>query len=435
VEILLSVAYTSVFIFLIGKLKFYRIEGLSANAIRCGLLIKIAAGISLGLVYTYYYTDRLTADTFKYFDDSAVIFNLLYERPADFFAIVTGIGAGAQHLQVVYDTMTNWYDTFSPFNDNRTMIRLNVMLRFISMGHYYVHVVFIAFLSLTGIVALVKVLKSEFPSLSKEFFWIFILLPSVLFWGSGLLKDSLVFFTWGMTFWYFHLLITEQDYRLVHWIKFLIFFMLLMVSKFQVFLLVPPLLLALWLTKTQGFRPWLSFSVIPLLYFGILLLPAHTITGVDLPGLLAAKQSAFFNLAKEAGAGSIISLPELEPNAVSLMENSPVAFITILCRPFITDYSPLLTFIAGLENTAILLFCLVCMFRISRETALHKALPWFCAVYTLTYFTLIGLTTPVLGAIVRYKAQVLPYLVIMFVMLSVRDNRSIINRMIKYLPD
>jgi len=183
VELLLTLAYTAIFVFLIGKLKFFDLDGISLNTIKIAYLLKIAAGISVGLIYTYYYTDRLTADTFKFFDDSKILFDAVYSQPFDFLRMVSGIGAGAAELQPYYDKMTNWYDTFSPYNDNRTLIRLNAFLRIFSLGNYYVHVVFVCFLSLTGIIAVVKVFSREFPLKSLEIFAVFLLLPSLLFLG------------------------------------------------------------------------------------------------------------------------------------------------------------------------------------------------------------------------------------------------------------
>ncbi|MBL0343172.1 MAG: hypothetical protein IPP71_21265 [Bacteroidetes bacterium] len=144
-ELILSFAYVALFVFLIGKLKFYHIDGITTRTLQAGYIIKLIAGVGVGLLYTYYYTDRLTADTFKFFDDSKILFDTIYSKPFDFLRMLTGLNAGATELQPYYDKMTNWYDTFSPYNDNRTMIRLNAFLRFFSLGHYYVHVVFVCF--------------------------------------------------------------------------------------------------------------------------------------------------------------------------------------------------------------------------------------------------------------------------------------------------
>ena len=45
---------------------------------RAGYLIKLAAGVAVGLIYTFYYTDRLTADTFRLFDDSKIVFDAFF---------------------------------------------------------------------------------------------------------------------------------------------------------------------------------------------------------------------------------------------------------------------------------------------------------------------------------------------------------------------
>src|SRR5688500_16462932 len=104
---------------------FFSVPGIRLQTFQAAFVIKLIAGISLGLIYTFYYTNRLTADTFKFFDDSGILFDSIYENPYDFFRMLTGINSEDPELQGYYDRMTNWYDTFSPFNDNRAMIRLN----------------------------------------------------------------------------------------------------------------------------------------------------------------------------------------------------------------------------------------------------------------------------------------------------------------------
>jgi len=50
-------------------MEFFSIEGLSRKEISAIFILKIIAGVVLYLIYTYYYTDRKSADIFKYFDD------------------------------------------------------------------------------------------------------------------------------------------------------------------------------------------------------------------------------------------------------------------------------------------------------------------------------------------------------------------------------
>jgi hypothetical protein len=418
-QLLLTLAFTFLFIFLIGKLKFFRLPGISMNWIYSGFLLKLLAGISVGLIYTYYYTDRLTADTFKFFDDSKILYDALKEHPSDYLKMLTGIGAGDPSLQHYYDTMKNWYDIFSPFNDNRTLIRLNALIRLFSFGFYYVHVAVVCFLSFIGIIAIVKVFLREYPGLIKEIYLVFLLLPSVLFWGSGLLKDSLVFFTLGITLLIFDQFVHSSGRRKFHRMLFLcLAFFFLMMTKFQVFLIILPLLLSWYIVKQYRLNALAVFTGVSLTFFTGIYMLQYILPDVDIPGLLVRKQQAFFSLAESADAGSLISIPELKPSFLNFAINAPVGFFTCLVRPFITDSGALLNTISAIENTLILVLAIVCVSKFRKGNVSGKTIPVFCLFYAVYSYSLIGMVTPVLGAIVRYKAQALPFMVVLLIIIS-----------------
>lgn len=430
-QILLTIAFSLFFLFLIGKLKFFRIRGISVKILQFGFVIKLLAGIAVGLVYTYYYTDRLTADTFKFFDDSKILFDAVYAQPLDYVRMLSGIGSNSAHLQHYYDTMTNWYDTFSPFNDNRTMIRLNAFLRIFSMGYYYVHVAVVCFLSYIGIVLFVKVFSREFPENVLEIFLVFLLLPSVLFWGSGLLKDALVFFTFGLMISAFNRLIISPQVPLSAFCYFILTLFLLMITKFQVFLISLPLISAWFITTRFKINVLFSFSMVSVLFFILVYGVSNAFPGMDLINLLVQKQQAFFTLAAIADAGSIISIPELKPEFFNLLINAPIGFFTSLTRPFISDTGAVLNTISAIENILILGLGIYCIVNFKLNNVKGKILPVFCLFYTLYSFTLIGMITPVLGAIVRYKAQALPFMVVLFIIAA---HPAIKKQLIRILP-
>lgn len=391
-----------------------------------GFLLKVAAGVALGLIYTYYYTDRLTADTFKYFDDSAILFHSVFDNPYDFIRMVTGIGADHPTLQPYYDRMTNWYETFSPFNDNRTMIRLNALLRFFSLGYYYVHVVFVCFFSFTGILAIVQVFRREFPGRIHGIYLVFVLLPSVLLWGSGLLKDSLIFFAAGFLMYYTDKFIHERNIKYLGGV--IVFLFLLMITKFYVFVLFLPLLACWWFAAWRHKSPWLVFSAGIVMFFILAMGTRFIFPGFDVLQVLASKQQAFFRLASESNAGSAIPIMTLEPTFLGIFKAIPSGFATAFFRPFITDTGPLLNTLSALENTFILIWCLYSIFKVRNANLSGKILPVFCIFYTLMLYTLIGMITPVLGAIVRYKAQALPFMVSLLLILTYPTIRKVVFR-------
>ncbi len=197
-QICLFLAYSALFLFIIGKFRFFKPEGIPLSYIKGIFILKLLAGVSLGLIYTVYYTDRKTADIFKYFDDSQIIFNSLLHHPYDFFRMFTGLYASDPDLQHYYEAMTCWNNSDNIYNDNRNLIRLNTLLRFFSMGNYYVHTVFMCFISLCGLIGIFHVLSKEIQGKNPELFACVFLLPSVIFWNSGMLKDGLMIFAFGI---------------------------------------------------------------------------------------------------------------------------------------------------------------------------------------------------------------------------------------------
>jgi hypothetical protein len=132
-------------------------------------------------------------------------------------------------------------------------------------------------------------------------------------------------------------------------------------------------------------------------------------------------------MAAEYGARSVIHIPETQPNAFSLFIHSPAAFATTLFRPFLTDIkgNPLIL-ISALENIFILVLLTGSLFRLQKPVTDRFIL--FCIFYLSFLFILIGLITPVLGALVRYRVPGLP--VLMFLLVHYSDFSTILYRKI-----
>jgi uncharacterized membrane protein len=82
--------------------------------------------------------------------------------------------------------------------------------------------------------------------------------------------------------------------------------------------------------------------------------------------------------------------------------------------------------IAAVENAALLaLFLLVFLFRRERAS-IDRPLLLFCIMYVLLLSFVIGITTPVMGAVVRYRTPMLPFL--MIAALLVLDERKLMAR-------
>ncbi len=115
----------------------------------------------------------------------------------------------------------------------------------------------------------------------------------------------------------------------------------------------------------------------------------------------------FLTINKPAGSGIVTE--RLEYSLASFARLLPVAFFNVLCRPFFFDARSAAEMMASLENLLFLAFFMLCIaFR--KKEPVNLNLLCLCLAVVLLSYCLIGITTTVAGAIVRYKVPFIPFL-------------------------
>jgi len=303
--IILAAGYAILFIFLIWKIRFFQTEFLSKKLIAFAFILKILAGTALWFVYTHMYSDRLTADIFKYFDDGKVIYDRLFENPADYFKIVFGIADAS--IFPAFEDLRHWSREFNQglYNENRTLIRFNALVDLFSFGNYHVHTVFMCFLSTIGLMGIFKTFSVFLSNKTKELYAVVFLLPSVVFWGSGVLKEGLILFALGMCIYHYYKFIHGRM-SIIQIIAVLLFLFLLSITKLYIFLIIVPALIAhAWISKTNNSFPEIKYMTVLVLYFSAgLLMPKY-----DFPFMLMEKQRQAVYMAQ---GGSYLTNHEIQ---------------------------------------------------------------------------------------------------------------------------
>ena len=416
IEIIYTIVWIVLLTIVLRKLSFYRLPGINPRWVVLIFYLKILAGIVMFYIYTHYYPDRKTADIFRYFDDSKYMYNALWRRPLDFFCMLTGIRNDAPHFDFYYQQMNNWYRVYESniYNDSHTIIRFNALLRVFSFGFYQVHSVIMCFVSLTGLVALYRFFYKLFLDKTRLLFVAVFLLPSVVFWGSGVLKEGLLIFALGV-FLFIIQKILERKFSVLKLIFLAGGLLLLFVTKFYIlFVLFPMVIGYVWCKLSDDKLCLLKFSLVIMLVTCVVLFAQVLIPEVNIPQIIAQKQHDFIGLAKSVNSGSLISDHVLQPNWVDLLKHAPNAFFQTLTQPRIFEKLSPLTLAAALENVLIYLAIIIAIFfrkkvkKIPSEILL--SIGFFAGIYIL-----IGLTTPVVGAMVRYKVPALIFLMITIV--------------------
>lgn len=479
-EILLCLFYTIIFLVIIRRSKFFRLPGLGTWTPSIFFLLKIAAGIALWALYTFYYTDPSGADIYKYFSDGKIMFGALKTSPGDYFSMLFGVGNNTPHFDALYyQKMDHWYREFDSnlYNDSHTIIRFNALVNLFSFGYFNVHTVFMCFISFTGLCAIYKALVPAVVALKRALAVGVFLVPSVLFWSSGVLKEGFLFFGMGLLLYHFLLLIQDRKWWRIPLI--LLCLLLLFVTKFYIVVSLLPALIGLIIVFLTGRRfVALKFLAVLVVYLGLGLLTPKLSPGYDPLVVLTIKQHDMLNLAKggtylnmgdtavaylppaqhdqlikqdhnkariRSGAhftyyparndfhdttrvtnwndtatlivmsdyppaGSLIKTAPLEPTLACFAKAAPVAVIDTLLRPFPWEARSLLLLAPAFENVLIILLLILAFFFRKKNPA-YPELIWFCIIFTLLLFAITGLTTPVTGALVRYKIPGLPFLI------------------------
>lgn len=139
----------------------------------------------------------------------------------------------------------------------------------------------------------------------------------------------------------------------------------------------------------------------------------------------------FHSMSPPAGSG--INISKLENSYSSFAKLIPQSLFNVFCKPFFYDSHSFTELIASIENLMILLFILFCFFygKLEKENV-NLMICLICIVFLS--FLLIGLTTTVTGAIVRYKVPFLPFL-LMIPLLFLDINKLKHNAIIKRFVD
>lgn len=412
ITILLALAFVTVFSFMICRLKVFRRLGLSPKWLVVLFATKLLAAFALVGVYQIVYENENTGDINKYHKAGLVLYSALEESPADYFKMVSGICADEPQLEYYYDKTDYWYKAwnYGLLNDNRTVIRYNALLDLFTQGNIWLNLIISAFVAFCGAYFLALAMLG----FCKGRRWVAVisafLVPSVVFWSSGMMKECLVMFSLGLLM--FSWVSLCQKFGVLKLLVVLVSAWFLFLAKFYVLLAMLPGMVVFALPAKFGAKKLLISSVAVFAVVVTLFFFSGSIFGYDLVYTIVRKQHDFINMvnAEASYSGSNIEIQELEPTFMGFASCLVPAYINVLFRPFVTEANSFVKLVCCAENVVfLLLFLYMCVrFKPIDEKQIRFVLFTLC--FMLILYALIGMTTPNIGALVRYKIPVMPFL-------------------------
>lgn len=384
------------------------------------LSLRIAVGLGTVALYTYYYTDSSKADVHRYYNDAVNMAQVHSHSPSVFWANWFGIAADFEYEGRHFDSMLNWVHPYGNrmYNDNRAVIRTHAILHLMGGNSLWAHSLIFSIFGFFGGYLLCRVVAQVWNLPQTGLLLIFHAIPAVLIWSSAPLKEALVLLHMGLALgsWF---LIKKRGWRILGTVAALV--LLYFTKSYMAFLLLGFIsvysLSSNWESKkNHGCKLKLPSYFIPELVFPLLGIAFYVVVSNlthwnPILSMLSTKLHHFLNLAAAEKAGSQVFLPPFEPDWLPFLATLKWGFVNALFRPLPGDFQGMFTWIMLPESTA-LLFIGFGLWQAKKKG--KRAWFWGSIWYGLALLVLMGVTTPVLGSLFRYKMPLwplfLPYL-------------------------
>lgn len=384
---------------LISRWGFMKRSGLAATTLLLLFMIKIAAGLFLG-----WYSDTYQHDTTDYFANNNggwVEYQIMRLHPKEFFL---------DFLQPRYAGFGNFFGSVNSYwNDLETNIILKFLAFFniFSRGNYYINSIFFNCFAFFGHVAFYRLFASVYTRHKIALILGCFLLPSTLYFTSGINKDNIVFALLGILIYLVHSGLQSGFTAKKVFILFTCFCGILLIRNYVALLLIPGI--AAWvICKKTDSRVWVTyFSVYGFFVVAVWLL-SLAFSSINPARIIYEKQRDFLLLPV---ANTQLQTDTLQPTGISLIRHLPQAADHALLRPYLWKQQPVFIKALAIEWSGYLILVLIFLFTARKATNKIDPVMLFGLMYAISIIILIGYIVPTMGAIVRYRSIYLPLLI------------------------
>lgn len=391
-----------------------------------GLLAKLIASVLVSLIFLYYYRG---GDNIGFF------------WSAQFLAKMQALNLNV-YFSVLADNRT--HENIAFFFDNGlccpdywrdaqsfTIVRICSLFVWLSGNNFLTTGLIFAWLSYGGIFRLFLLFNQLFPGLEKKFAIAILYMPSVIFWGSSILKDTVTFSAACWLTYAVYKVIIKPDKPLRH--------LFILIASIYVIISIKPYIFVAFL---PGITLWIVYYRILQIksgFFRLILGPGIIIAGIvistaifltfseslgEYGSLDKAVNKAVVtknDLTREAYGKNSFDIGQIDGSVGGLLSKFPAAVMAGLFRPYLWDATNPVMLFSALENS-FLFFMLLRVFvkngfgffsRIFGNPVLT-----LCFVFSIFFAFALGITTANFGALVRYKIPAIPFFLSMLYILD-----------------
>ena len=384
------------------RVHFIKNAGISSGILLSLFLLKILAGIAIGWIAIHIYGPG--NDYWDVNDFAREEYQLLHTNPGKYF-----INIFTSDYQDGYAGIFSSGDSYWNDLKGNIVIKLVSVFNIFSQGDYYINSLFFNFIIFFGHVILYRLFIKIFPQRQLLVIIGCFLLPSTIYFSSGIHKDGLVFLMLAVLIYSVYESLIKNRFNLKRVLLIIVTLVLLFLLRNFIFLALLPGLFA-WILATKTKWPTLPVFAAVYLLCGLLVFNIDAVVQKIKPlEIIISKQTEYLKL---DSAATQIELTPLQPTFKSFAVNAAQAFNHSFLRPYIWELPvktilPLSIELLGYQ----ILFLLLIFFRRKGFNPANKPLLLFILFFIITTFLIIGCIVPNLGSLVRYRSLYLPLII------------------------
>jgi len=400
--------------------------------------LKIFGAILLGIIYQYYYKG---GDSLNYWRQTEIINSSMSDSFWTWLRLITG-SAEIYDVDVYnYTTQFWWYGIRSP---EYLMSVIGALIGLFTMTTYLPTAVIFAAISFIGIWKLYVVFTKLYPRLSKQLAYAILFIPSVIFWGSGFMKDTITLSCMGWVTHFFYLIFFENKKIIKNSALALTFLYIIYIIKSYIVMAFLPAIL-LWGVGLLSYKIKDTRLILFVRYF----LYASAIGGiVVVGGKLEAEMFGEYNIESVANKsfttrdylyrvsnetdGSGYTLGDFDPTILGMLQQAPAGVNVTLFRPYPWEARKPIVMISAAEALFFLVFSIVVIFRNNPIRVVQRILAdetlQFSLIFTFVFAFAVGISTSNFGSLVRYKIPCLPFYAAFLIILFYPPKQELILR-------
>jgi hypothetical protein len=422
IDMLTIPLYLIVLLFIIYLIQIKNYNGtFYKNHLLKAATIKLIAAIAFAMVYVYHYDG--IGDTFYYFEGSKPVQEAWFDSPELGLRVMMQPAGDFEPTTFPYTSRISGF--WRSDGEMVSMCKIVGTVMILSFQSYWLTTLLVAFLGFSGLWKLFRFFSEIYPELVNKAAIAVFYVPSALFWGSGILKDTVCFGALGWIVWCMYQIFSKKHSIVFHSIVFVINAVIILSLKAYIFFAFIPAM-GLWLIvrfkpKNESiiFKYTLTPAIVIIAMIGLAGIIQNISQSSDKYAVdnLEDRTKGFHSYHGSLGdqGQSTYSLGNVSYTPLGILQKFPAALNVTYFRPYLWEARDPFQLLSSLEG----LFFLFLFVQTLKKVGIFNFLNYLttnpevimCLTFAILFGFAVGFTAYNFGALVRFKIPALPFFI------------------------